>query len=104
MARRSTVTGGYLDELDVPPWDTWVAEVQGVQRALPPTIISYVYGGEPNRGVLVAWVPREFVPLIDLAMDEECMGMLCGADTPAATGPGDLTFADIIPTWLAGFE
>ena len=96
------VTGGYLDPLDVPPWDTWVGELAGADAAWPPTIISHVFGGEPNRDILLSWVPREFIPSIDLALEEEVMGMLCWADDAASRGPYGLTFADIVPPWLSG--
>jgi hypothetical protein len=40
--RAATASGGYLDDRDTPPWDTWVAYVE-----------------EVGRSYLVAWVPPE---------------------------------------------
>lgn len=40
--RAGAASGGYLDDRDTPPWDTWVAYVE-----------------EERRSYLVAWVPPE---------------------------------------------
>jgi hypothetical protein len=45
------VIGGYLDEGDMPPWDTWIAYVDGAGR-------------KPTAGYLVSWVPGPFVAAV----------------------------------------
>jgi hypothetical protein len=45
-------TSGYLDESDMPPWDTWVAYVDA----------------EACSGYLVSWVPPAFVPAVGRAI------------------------------------
>jgi hypothetical protein len=46
-------TKGYLDESDMPPWDTWVAYVDP----------------HPHAGYLVSWVPAPFVEPVARAVD-----------------------------------
>jgi hypothetical protein len=53
-------TGGYLDESDMPPWDTWVAYVD-VESCSP---------------YLVSWVPRQFLACIGRAIDCNAYGAL----------------------------
>jgi len=48
--RASTASGGYLDDRDTPPWDTWVAYVE-----------------EVGRSYLVAWVPPEALASVTAA-------------------------------------
>jgi hypothetical protein len=45
-------THGFLDESDMPPWDTWIAYSDGHRAA----------------GLLVSWVPEVFVPSVDAAV------------------------------------
>ena len=46
-------TKGYLDESDMPPWDTWVAYVDP----------------HPEAGYLVSWVPEPFVAAVGRAVE-----------------------------------
>ncbi len=46
-------TKGYLDESDMPPWDTWVAYVDP----------------HPEAGYLVSWVPEPFVATVGRAIE-----------------------------------
>jgi hypothetical protein len=48
--RASAASGGYLDDRDAPPWDTWVAYVE-----------------EVGRSYLVAWVPPEAIGSVTAA-------------------------------------
>jgi hypothetical protein len=96
-------TGDYLDEDDVPPWDTWIGEVAGLQGGeddWPPTLASHLGDGPPNRGLLVSWVPRAFIPVIQAGLEVECMGMLCWADQPSEGHGGSPRFGQILPRWL----
>jgi hypothetical protein len=45
-------TNGYLDESDMPPWDTWVAYVDP----------------HPQAGYLVSWVPAPFLERVGRAV------------------------------------
>jgi hypothetical protein len=56
------VTGGYLDESDMPPWDTWIAYVDGAERA-------------PAR-YLVSWVPGPFVTAVAEAVSANAYAAL----------------------------
>lgn len=53
-------TAGFFDEFDLPPLDTWF------------------YNGysEPERGILFAWIPEQFVDLAQLAIDVQFMDIL----------------------------
>lgn len=81
-----TESSSYLDEHDIPPWDTWVATVD-----------------IPGSGfLLLAWVPIEFVELVELGIQSECVGMLHWANSTywgEFTTPDDETL-DIIPKWI----
>ena len=50
------LTGGYLDQSDMPPWDTWFVYVD--EREDP----------KLGAGYLVSWVPRVFLPSLDEAI------------------------------------
>jgi hypothetical protein len=56
-------TGGYLDESDMPPWDTWVT-----------------YVGRRDQGAvagcLVSWVPEPFVEAVGRAIEVNAYGAL----------------------------
>jgi len=56
-----TVTSGYLDESDMPPWDTWVA---------------YVDSEVGRCGYLVSWVPEPFVAPVAQAIKENAYAAL----------------------------
>jgi hypothetical protein len=53
-------TKGYLDESDMPPWDTWLA---------------YVDPG-PHAGYLVSWVPAPFIEPVAQAVHVNAYGAL----------------------------
>lgn len=53
-------TAGYLDESDMPPWDTWVAYVDP----------------HPRAGYLVTWVPALFVERVGRAISVNAYGAL----------------------------
>jgi hypothetical protein len=53
-------TRGYLDESDMPPWDTWVAYVDDSEHA----------------GGLISWVPPIFVAAVDSAIRVNAYGAL----------------------------
>jgi hypothetical protein len=55
------MTHGYLDESDMPPWDTWIA---------------YVDGAADSAGYLVSWVPDPFVTSVDEAVATNAYGAL----------------------------
>jgi hypothetical protein len=55
------VTKGYLDESDMPPWDTWVA---------------YVDSEVGPCGYLVSWVPEPFVAPVAQAIKENAYAAL----------------------------
>ena len=102
-------TGYFLDENDVPPWDSWVGEVQGLGNApapgtwggtWPPTAESWLNGKPPNQGLLVSWVPAEFIGVVERGLEVECMGMMCWADTAVRIGTGAPDFNAVVPTWL----
>lgn len=53
-------TAGFFDEFDLPPLDTW-----------------FYHGySEPERGILFAWIPEQFVDLAQLAIDVQFMDIL----------------------------
>ncbi len=54
-------TKGYLDCYDMPPWETWVA---------------YVDGQPKERPHLVSWVPEPFVDPVQCAIDSNALGTL----------------------------
>ena len=65
-------TEGFFDVNNVPPWDTWVAYLKDARSA-------ECYDTE----YLIAWIPREFVPLADEGITvnpERCIRWL--NDTP----------------------
>jgi hypothetical protein len=102
-------TSYFLDDHDVPPWDSWVAEVQGLGKASspaamggawPPTLDSTLGREPPNQGLLVSWIPAEFIGLVERGLEVECVGMLCWADTPRRGGAAGPDFAAVIPRWL----
>lgn len=59
-ALSQTVSEEYLDEHDIPPWDTWLGSVST----------------ETSDFFILAWVPDEFIDLVQLGIDAECVGML----------------------------
>src|SRR5262249_55244756 len=50
------VTNGYLDESDMPPWDTWICYVDQTTDA------------KAAAGYLLSWVPSEFVTSVQNAI------------------------------------
>jgi hypothetical protein len=60
-------TRGYLDASDMPPWDTWVAYVEG-----PPD----ERGVRNHAGCLVSWVPPVFLSAVDRAIQVNAYGAL----------------------------
>jgi len=59
-----SLTKGYLDTSDMPPWDTWVTYVSSGDDATART------------GYLVSWVPPVFVPSVDDAVANNAYGAL----------------------------
>lgn len=59
-------TAGFFDEFDLPPLDTWF------------------YNGysEPERGILFAWIPAQFVGLAQRAIDVQFLDILHWFITP----------------------
>ncbi len=57
-------TTGYLDESDMPPWDTWV------------TYVSADDDAEAAAGYLVSWVPPQFVKAVQQAIDSNAYDAL----------------------------
>jgi len=93
----------------VPPWDSWVGEVQGLGnapspgtsgRTWPPTLDSTLSGEAPNQGLLVSWVPAEFIGVVERGLEVECIGMMCWADTPVRVGGAGPDFNAVVPPWL----
>jgi hypothetical protein len=60
-------TRGYLDESDMPPWDTWVAYMEGTrnERGVP-----------DHLGCLVSWVPPIFISAVESAVQVNAYGAL----------------------------
>jgi len=102
-------TDGYFDGDDVPPWDSWIAEVvsrvhsdAGIawHDASKPDVSTVIECRQPAHALLAAWVPDPFIPLVQLGMEAECMGMLSWIEPVSenlGTGP---RFAEVIPAWL----
>lgn len=99
----------FLDEHDVPPWDSWVGEVRGLGSASasgtwggtwPPTLGSTLGEAPPNQGLLVCWIPAEFMANVERGLEVECIGMLCWADTPVRGGAAGPDFDSVVPSWL----
>lgn len=108
----AAATDLFFDEHDVPPWDTWVGEVMGLGSAQapgiwggewPPTLDSTVGQAPPNQGLLVCWIPTEFVRIVERALEIECVGMLCWADAPIRGGAAGPDFGSVVPSWLREF-
>jgi hypothetical protein len=68
-------TSGFLDDHDVPPWDTWIGEVAGLPGSDPPgtwggtgppTLMSALSLGTrpPHSGMLVCWIPSVFIDVV----------------------------------------
>lgn len=70
-------TGGFFDEDNTPPWDTWVAYVtEHPQRPDAWTRLD---------SYLVCWIPAELLELVDRAIEvnpEGCLLWADGANTP----------------------
>ncbi len=60
---------GFLDGEDLPPWDTWLCYLPG-----DPSDTEY-----PN-GYLVSWVPPEFIELVQLGIEVNCVDCLRWAE------------------------
>jgi hypothetical protein len=60
-------TRGYLDESDMPPWDTWVTYFEGSPNDR---------GLRNHAGCLVSWVPPIFLPAVDSAIRVNAYGAL----------------------------
>lgn len=61
-------TGGFFDEWDMPPIDTWF----------------YNNSSLPNTGLLFAWIPEKFVGLAEIAIDTQFLGVLQWFEKPPA--------------------
>jgi hypothetical protein len=99
----------FFNHNDVPPWDTWVAEVEGLPGedapgAWPPTLASKMSDGEPHRGLLVSWIPEVFIPVASKAIELEVIGMLCWADEPPGARRAGPRFDLVIPDWLRNLK
>jgi hypothetical protein len=57
-------------------------------------------GGPLNRGILIAWIPRLFVPLAEKGIQTECMGMLGWLDEPSRSVGGAPRWECVLPSWL----
>jgi len=106
-------TGYFFNDNDVPPWDTWVGEVEGLpgedapgtpHGAWPRNVVSGLSGTDPHRGLLVSWIPEVFVPLVSKAIELEVKGMLCWSDEPRAGTGGAPRFDLVIPEWLRNLK
>ncbi len=94
------VTGHYMDDHDVPPWDTWIGRIEAGEADWMTDFPNVLSSGPPSRSVLIAWVPSEFQTIVQDAIENECLGMLCWADALDKRGPGHFMWADVIPSWL----
>jgi hypothetical protein len=56
----------YFDGFDNPPWDSWIG---------------------CSDGILVSWVPPEFLKHAEKGVDVECVDMLMWADSPSRAAP-----------------
>jgi len=79
-------TSGFLDQGDVPPWDTWV---------------DYVECEQSDHDILVSWVPPEFISLVESGIRVECFEMLSWCDSPRMDDKGEPCVD--IPQWLQSF-
>ena len=104
-------TSGFLDDHDVPPWDTWVGEVAGLPGSdppatwggtWPPTLMSSLSLGNrpPHSGLLVCWIPSAFIAAVQSGIDIECIGMLCWAGKLVEGGGAGPRFDRVVPEWL----
>jgi len=60
---------GYLDLVDIPPWDTWI--LFGTD-----TFITYPLSEAEKKGYLVSWVPASFVDDVQKGIDANTTGCL----------------------------
>lgn len=106
-------TGYFLDNNDVPPWDTWVAGVTGLPACdssgnrddcWPPTLSATLEGGKRNRDLLVSWIPQQFASVINQAIEAECIGMIVWADDLRPNNGTGPRWQDIVPDWLRNIK
>jgi hypothetical protein len=67
-------TQGFLDDDNVPPWDTWIYYVMNGPKAVPSQYHSY----------LLSWVPNSLVPIVSKGIStnsEECLCWATDLDT-----------------------
>ena len=104
-------TNGYIDEHDNPPWDTWICEIHcegggsskiDYGESWPPNIGSILGDGDPFHFVLAAWVPEEFEPLVQKAIEVECVGMLFWADSIYPESSIAPKYNEVLPKWFQG--
>jgi hypothetical protein len=76
----------YLDEHDVPPWDTWLGSVNTGRTGF----------------LLLAWVPDEFIDLVQAGIEAECVGMLYWANSKywGQWSTPDQETLNLIPEWV----
>lgn len=61
-----SLTGGYLDSSELPPWDTWIAYIE--QSPSIPQKSPYRSGGRNDVSCLVSWVPGAFIDAVARAI------------------------------------
>ena len=76
----------YLDEHDIPPWDTWLGSVNTGRSEF----------------LLLAWVPDEFIDLVQAGIEAECVGMLYWANSKywGQWSTPDQETLNLIPEWV----
>lgn len=80
------VTAGYFDDFDNAPWDSWVDILYFEHEAL---------------NLVISWVPKEFVPLAEEAVLNECVGILSWPHEPRW---GRMKFEPDVPAWLGALR
>jgi hypothetical protein len=72
-----TVSEGFFDVNNIPPYDTWVWIVRNIR--------TFEYAdheqGEIEANYLVAWVPPDFMPLASRGVDANPEGCILWLDT-----------------------
>lgn len=81
-----TVSEEYLDKHDIPPWDTWLRSVNT----------------ETSDFFILAWVPDEFIDLVQAGIDSECVGMLYWVNSKywGQWSTPDQETLNLIPEWV----
>jgi hypothetical protein len=73
-------TDGFLDDDNIPPWDTWIWYVIN-----DPVSTPEFWSGTVTDSYLLSWVPDSLIKVVDAGIDvnpEECIRWAADLDTP----------------------